>query len=83
MVSRTNGWLALDRTTLYGSQDGGRTWLAAQGIDGVDGASEVSFTDAENGWAVANGLVGSIYQTTDGGAHWRLHDPLASSPSPG
>lgn len=79
-----HGWLALARSTLMESVDGGRSWSAANGIDDVDGASQVMFTDLKTGWAIAAGMLGaSVYQTVDAGQHWREREIIADGAAPG
>jgi outer membrane lipoprotein-sorting protein len=73
VTSPQNAWLALDRGTLYETNDGGRTWAAALPMPG-DGSNlgDVLFVDAEHGWWPT---LAALYRTTDGGAHWISTSP--------
>lgn len=64
-------WIVLQRGTLYGTSNGGRTWRAAipyvQANPGDIGIGPIVFADARHGWLAA---FDRIFRTTDGGAHW-------------
>ncbi len=73
VTSPQNAWLALDRGTLYETNDAGRTWVAALPMPG-DGSNlgDVIFVDAEHGWWPT---LAALYRTTDGGVHWLTTNP--------
>lgn len=60
--------IAFDQGPPIASTDGGQTWKP-QGLPASGGVKQLSFTDAQHGWAVlyAND---TLYRTTDGGVHW-------------
>ena len=71
LSTATHGWMVLQRGTLYGTHDGGRTWRPAipyaVANDGDAGIGPVVFVDAQHGWL---GARGRVFRTTDGGATW-------------
>lgn len=73
LSSAATAWLATTRGPLYETHDGGRTWSATAGVVGDQvggagsGAIDVSFSDANHGWAATSD---QIFRTTDGGQHW-------------
>ncbi len=62
--------IALDNGTLIESTTGGRTW-APQGLPANGGVMQLTFTDAQQGWAILS-PDDTLYRTSDGGAHWIL-----------
>jgi photosystem II stability/assembly factor-like uncharacterized protein len=73
--------------TLYRTADGGRTW---DNFIVPFSRGDLSFIDAENGWALADLGVGAgsnavaVFQTTDGGGSWEkkyTNDPNESNAS--
>jgi hypothetical protein len=62
-------WVAVTRSTAYGSRDAGLTWSEASGIktEGAGGAGSVTF-NGPDGWCVYFGI--GLWRTTDGGATW-------------
>jgi photosystem II stability/assembly factor-like uncharacterized protein len=64
--------IALDNGTLIESTDGGRTW-APQGLPANGGVIQLTFTDAQHGWAILSPN-DTLYRTSDGGAHWTKAD---------
>ena len=73
-------FLAMDRGTLLGSDDGGATWHEAiPRPDGGDPLNEtvapVRFVDPRHGWAVRLHPPDApvLWRTTDGGATWSPH----------
>ena len=62
--------IALDNGTLIESTNGGRTW-APQGLPANGGVVQLTFTDAQQGWAILSPN-DTLYRTSDGGAHWTL-----------
>ena len=50
------------------STDGGKTWMP-QGLPAAGGVEQLTFTDAQHGWAI---LLpdDTLYRTSDGGVHW-------------
>jgi len=62
-------WAAVNRSTLYRSDDGGITWKTV-GVktQGTFTSGEATFVDPEHGWVVYFGL--GIWRTTDGGSTW-------------
>jgi photosystem II stability/assembly factor-like uncharacterized protein len=66
-------WLALGRSTLFSSSDGGKSWKPAIPYDvanpGDGGVGPVVFADSNHGWLAA--AQGKIFFTVDGGASWQ------------
>jgi photosystem II stability/assembly factor-like uncharacterized protein len=60
--------IALDEGPPIASTDGGRTW-APQGLPASGGVEQLSFTDAQHGWAVLS-PDDALYRTSDGGVQW-------------
>jgi photosystem II stability/assembly factor-like uncharacterized protein len=40
-----------------------------QGLPASGGVEQLTFTDAQHGWAILND---SLYRTSDGGVHWSM-----------
>ncbi len=73
VTSPDRAWLALERGTLYGTTDSGRTWGGAIPMPGDGSVGAAVFTDEAHGWWVT---VADLFRTTDGGAGWqRLPHP--------
>lgn len=72
MTTPARGWLTLERETLYGTTDGGRTWRPAlpYAVASPDagGVGPLVFVDPQHGWLAAD--AGRVFRTTDGGTHW-------------
>ncbi len=68
-INETTGWAAGFSNTMLKTTDGGQTWTR-QTVT-ADYLYDVSFSDANNGWAV-----GEYYMahTTDGGQTWQMGD---------
>jgi photosystem II stability/assembly factor-like uncharacterized protein len=60
--------IAFDQGPPVASTDGGRTWMP-QGLPASGGVEQLTFTDAQHGWAILND---SLYRTSDGGVHWSM-----------
>jgi len=62
--------IGFDQGPPIASTDGGRTW-APQGLPTSGRVGQLTFTDAQHGWAIllAND---ALYRTSDGGAHWSM-----------
>jgi photosystem II stability/assembly factor-like uncharacterized protein len=82
-LNRSEGWAAGANGVLLSTQDGGKTWQAADRKPTEDTIREVFFADSMRGWLVCEKTVyklGSdnvpsyLLQTTDGGASWRRVD---------
>lgn len=68
--------------SIYGTSDGGVTWTRQFEVPKHCGLVQVGMLDARRGWAVEGGdsrycsMGGcsdyALYETTDGGKHWRL-----------
>jgi photosystem II stability/assembly factor-like uncharacterized protein len=60
--------IAFNQGSPIASTDGGRTWKP-QGLPSSAGVKQLSFTDAQHGWAVLypNNV---LYRTADGGIQW-------------
>ncbi len=58
--------IAFDQGPPIASTDGGRTWMP-QGLPASGGNEQLTFTDAQHGWAILND---ALYRTSDGGVHW-------------
>jgi photosystem II stability/assembly factor-like uncharacterized protein len=66
-VSPSLAWMAISEDTLYGTTDGGRTWRPAFPATGAgDGATRVTFVDAQHGWTLAER---GLWRTIEG-VHW-------------
>ncbi len=62
------GWLVGDKGVILKTTDAGATWTAqASGLGASAGIVDVSFADANNGWAVAGQ---TLLHTTNGGQTW-------------
>jgi len=70
-VDVQHGWVLVDATTLYRTQDGGETW---QPIHLPRSGFRVDFTTPEEGWMTVQYLAqrkdGELWHTTDGGRTW-------------
>ncbi len=62
--------IALDNGALIESTNGGATW-APQGLPANGGVMQLTFTDAQQGWAILSPN-DTLYRTSDGGAHWTM-----------
>jgi len=76
VITPVRAWLFPDRTGVFETTDGGRTWkltpgLAAAGLVG-GGAGNVVFVDATHGWACQAGS--GLWRTSDGKS-WRRLGP--------
>ena len=60
--------IAFDQGPPIASTDGGRTWMP-QGLPASGGVEQLTFTDAQHGWAIHND---TLYRTSDGGLHWSM-----------
>jgi photosystem II stability/assembly factor-like uncharacterized protein len=60
--------IAFDQGAPIASTDGGRTWKP-QGLPASGGVKQLSFTDAQHGWAVLY-PDDVLYRTSDGGVEW-------------
>jgi photosystem II stability/assembly factor-like uncharacterized protein len=63
-------WIAMAKTSLYQSSDGGATWTIAFSDNAAlagAGVTRVVFADADHGWAIAQA---AVYRTQDGGTTW-------------
>lgn len=74
--SAAHAFIALARSTLIGTRDGGQTWHAAinderytANFAAGSGVWRVLFADAQHGWSVAEEL---IFRSTDGGESWSV-----------
>jgi photosystem II stability/assembly factor-like uncharacterized protein len=62
--------IALDNGTLIESTNAGKAWVP-QGLPANGGVMQLTFTDAQQGWAILSPN-DTLYRTSDGGAHWTL-----------
>ena len=62
-------WVAVTRSTLYASRDGGLNWQTVGVTTGGNGGSGDAVFNGEDGWCVYQGL--GLWGTTDGGATWQ------------
>jgi hypothetical protein len=60
--------IAFDKGPPIASTDGGKTWMP-QGLPAPGGVEQLSFTDAQHGWAILFPN-DTLYRTSDGGGHW-------------
>ena len=60
--------IAFDQGPPVASVDGGMTWMP-QGLPASGGVEQLSFTDAQHGWAILLPN-DTLYRTSDGGVHW-------------
>jgi photosystem II stability/assembly factor-like uncharacterized protein len=60
--------MAFDQGPPIASTNGGRTWMP-QGLPATGGVEQLTFTDAQHGWAILlpNDI---LYRTSDGGVNW-------------
>ncbi|MGH9017509.1 MAG: hypothetical protein ACRDY1_07150, partial [Acidimicrobiales bacterium] len=77
----TEAWLFPDRSGVYATTNGGRTWAVATGLSRAGlvggGSGNIVFVDADHGWVCEVGA--GLWRTTDG-RHWtHLADPTGSS----
>jgi photosystem II stability/assembly factor-like uncharacterized protein len=76
VVTPDLAWLFPDRTGVFETTDGGRTWRMAPGLATAGlvggGTGNVVFVDATHGWACQTGS--GLWRTTDG-ATWRRLGP--------
>lgn len=85
MPAADRAFIAMVRSTLFGTSDGGATWDAAIAAEDAaafaegGGAWRVLFVDEQHGWAVTNIwdaerdlFEQDVYRTTDGGATWQV-----------
>lgn len=87
-VNARDGWAVGRHAALFRTTDGGAEWKPYDGIEDLLGAqveglnrnfgfSDVTFTDAEHGWAVGNFYgrtrthIGGLFATSDGGNTWK------------
>lgn len=57
MYSPTHGWSCGDLGKTYKTTDAGKTWITNNcGMDTIDRIDDIYFVDAENGWAVGDGI---------------------------
>jgi photosystem II stability/assembly factor-like uncharacterized protein len=71
VVSSQRAFIALGRSTLLGTDDGGNTWdYAVKPADlyPLEGFKHVDFVDSLHGWATT--MQNIIYRTKDGGITW-------------
>lgn len=65
-------FIALGRSTLLGSVDGGKTWSDSiplePDLEGDVGVERVLFVDLQHGWALSGSS--TLFRTEDGGQHW-------------
>lgn len=62
-------------STLYQTQDGGKTW---QLVSNVSWDGQFSFTESKNGWAVArDGDQIAFVTSKDGGRTWQIIQPMS------
>ncbi len=75
-VDRHTGWILASSFIVMKTTDGGKNW-APQGQRIPKAASDMCFTDRNNGWIVGSGYgnsddkSGIVLKTTDGGVTWR------------
>lgn len=60
--------IAFNQGPPIASTDGGMTWMA-QGLPASGGVDQLTFTDAQHGWAILFPNY-ALYRTSDGGVHW-------------
>jgi len=66
VVSATTAWVALYRGGVWSTHDGGHAWTEAPIRGSELLADQISFIDANHGWAREDGV---LWRTTDG-THW-------------
>lgn len=67
VASPGHAWVSLQRNTLYGTSDGGRTWHEGIPMQGDGSVGDVVFVDADHGWFAT---IGSLFRTRDAGKSW-------------
>ncbi len=60
--------IAFNQGPPIASTDGGRNWMP-QGLPASGGVEQLTFTDAQDGWAILLPN-DTLYRTSDGGVHW-------------
>jgi photosystem II stability/assembly factor-like uncharacterized protein len=74
VLSAADAWLFPDRSGVYATSDGGRTWGLVPGLSkaglAAGGAGNVVFADATHGWVCETGT--GLWRTTDGRNWQRL-----------
>ncbi len=67
------GWVATREGNILHTINGGEDWNIQ--IDSAGDFQSIQFPESSTGYALANGLHGLIYKTTNGGTNWEvLHD---------
>jgi photosystem II stability/assembly factor-like uncharacterized protein len=71
-----SAWLFPDRSGVFATTDGGRTWSAVSGLSKAGlvggGSGNIVFVDADHGWVCEIGA--GLWRTTDG-VHWQHLGP--------
>ena len=74
MLTSTGAWLFPDRSGVYETTDGGKTWDVVAGLVKAGlvagGTGNVVFADATHGWVCETGT--GLWRTTDGRDWQRL-----------
>ncbi len=74
VLTATDAWLFPDRSAVYDTTDGGRTWGVVAGLSKAGlvagGTGNVVFADATHGWVCETGT--GLWRTTDGRTWQRL-----------
>lgn len=72
VLTPDDAWLFPDRSGVFQTTDGGRTWTTASGLARAGlvggGNGNIVFADADHGWVCEVGA--GLWRTTDG-VHWR------------
>ena len=66
-----HGWLVGTRSTIYNTEDGGKTWNKIDRKDNMY-LTSVFFADVQHGWIT--GETGTVLLTADGGKTWETID---------
>jgi len=81
-IDANNGWATASDNKIWHTTNGGNNWEEqTSGLMSQDDINQVTFTNANNGIAVAsNATEGFILTTTDGGANWLIDDQTSDVP---
>ncbi len=71
-IDESRGWAVGEFSTLFYTEDGGKTWVRQELSEEEITLQCIDFVDEKNGWIA--GIEGTIFHTGDGGKTWELQD---------